>query len=174
MKRVGIIVGRFQVPKLTEGHYNLISSVCREFDKTVVFIGTTKTGEMTFHDPLPFEARKELISQTFPDLGPMIFEIRDIGDWTRWVEDLDRKIESLRNLGIIGSHDEVVICGSRDSVPTKYTDYGGTHKTYILSPFGEFSGTACRIDIVNKYKPVWTEESRSLAIWLFGRNDIKG
>ena len=66
--KIGVIVGRFQVDNLTRGHNYLLDKVRGDFgnNNVVIFIGETKNSERTAHDPLPFEARKEMILESYP------------------------------------------------------------------------------------------------------------
>lgn len=174
MSRVGVIVGRFQVPFLTQGHWSLIDQVTKEFDHTIIFIGTTKDGSLSYHDPLPFEAREAAIVDKFPELAGHIFEIPDIGNWELWVKDLDRRISCAEVLGIIPYTKDTFICGSRDSIISRYKESGGTYETFEVQEYGNaISGTAARKEVVDAFVPTWDNYSRSLLIWISGKNEGK-
>lgn len=165
-KTVGIIVGRFQVPELHSGHLKLIEEARKATDDLFLFLGSTKTKGLTEHDPLPYEARKDM----FVSCGikrDHIFEIVDVGNWEKWVKILDEKIKCLVLLGLIPEDAEILICGSRDSVATKYKQSGGSYDVYEITAFGEFSGTEARKNFIKSYVPgEWTKEMRELCIWI--------
>ena len=173
--KVGIIVGRFQVPDLTKGHRGLFSKAFNECEKLIVFIGETKNGKITPHDPLPYEPRANMIVEFFLNRYgkgkiPQIYKIVDIGDYPKWVEDLDSKIQSLMNLELIEESDDINIYGSRDSVAEKYKENGGKYKTCVVQEVGTgISGTEVRKNIWESYKPDWDKEKREFAIWLAGK-----
>ena len=163
MKKIGIIIGRFQVPTLHKGHLHLISSVLELTDEVHIFIGTAKPeNQFTPHDSLPYEARRAMILDSYPILTESnIHEIPDIGNWELWVKDLDARIENLNLNG------EIFICGSRDSVAIKYKAFHGKFANLIIPELKGFSGTNARKQIEQEYEPDWNnEENRKLVIWL--------
>ena len=176
-KDVAIIVGRFQVPELTDGHKALISTAIKSSGKTIIFVGETKENIRTSHDPLSYEVRKNMIEESLSPYYGMnravkIFRIDDIGNYPKWVERLDKKIDALIELGIIEGDCKVYIWGSRDSVATKYKENGGKYDVHIFNEFvqGEkISGSKVREKIKNSPDPLkgnWDRKTRELAIWL--------
>ena len=192
MKRknqVAIVVGRFQVDKLTTGHEKLLETAIKESDKVIIFIGDTKGSVRTEHDPLPYEARKEMIKRWYGYPleeekettnhsryncidGIDIFRIEDLGNYPRWVEMLDRKIESLIDLEVIPRGANIFIYGSRDSVAERYKENGGKYETREVSEEKEFctgfsiSGTERRKRIHDEFSPKWDNYSRRLVIYM--------
>lgn len=162
MKKIGIIVGRFQVPVLHEGHKHLITSVLNLTDEVHIFVGTAKPeNQFTPHDPLPYEARCTMILESYPQLTKSnIHEIPDIGNWELWVKDLDARIEGL------GLNGEILICGSRDSVAIKYKEFHGKFNILVIPELKGFSGTNTRNQIEQDYNPIWNEDIRKLTTWL--------
>ena len=57
-----------------------------------------------------------------------IHKIEDIGNWPLWVKALDEMLEPLSKEG------EIYILGSRDSVATKYKEFGGKFEVALLEP----------------------------------------
>lgn len=166
MEKIGIIIGRFQVPELHQGHKYLIQSTINNFDDTIIFIGETKDKILTAHDPLPFEARKRVIIENFPELNGKIYSLPDLGDWKAWVKQLDTRIEMLQTLNVIPKDSNIYICGSRDSVPERYKEFNGIFDIHIFPPLKNLSGTKEREKYKN-YKPTWTLEERKLMTWYF-------
>lgn len=180
--KTAIIVGRFQVPELTRGHRELLQNGIYVYDKTIIFIGITKNETLTLHNPLPYEARKQMIIEEFMDYREKfeIYPIHDLGNYPRWVEKLDKKIEALITLGIIPEESKIEILGSRDSVASKYKENGGIHEVYELKEridwkngiSTKISGTKTRKEIRETYKiPLgeWTINLRKFAIWYSGK-----
>lgn len=152
---IGIIVGRFQVPTLHPGHIHLIREVKNWASEVHVFLGVS--GKLTSHDPLPFEARKKMISELIP--SDHIHELPDVGCWPVWVKELDRRIIEITKR----TDDEVYICGSRDSVVQRYKSEGGIFNTHVIPELPGFSGTKSRGEL--NYVPEWTEEERKFICW---------
>lgn len=191
--KTGIIVGRFQVPMLTDGHKYLIKNAAFEVDQLIIFIGDTKDGKLTSHDPLPFEARVKSINQFInqaiddpldfyerkllslsKDENIKIFRIVDVGNYPKWVENLDSKIEALRLLEIIPEDNEIFIIGSRDSVAQKYKDNGGKFDTIEINELKDsnnisISGTEYRKNLIESFSPSWDMGEREFAIWLVNK-----
>ena len=141
MDKIGVIVGRFQVPGLTEGHKWLISEAHRNFDKVLILIGDTKiltTGykRMDSHDPYPYNFRKSMILKEFP--GAIIMRFEDVGYLPLWIQKLDNFLESME-LG------EYYMVGSRDSFVNTYTGKYG--KYFLESPIKNVSGTITREEV---------------------------
>lgn len=164
--KVGVIVGRFQVPRLHPGHRYLIDEACKRFDKVLVFVGVTKYNKLTSHDPLPFEARKIMLLEHNPNL--IIYPIKDIGDWVAWIDKLNEMIGCACTLEYL-NNPEIFIFGSRDSVVDNYKKSpNGIYNTMYLESLEDYSGTIERDKIINQYHPIWNYESRALLTWFSG------
>ena len=161
IKRIGIIVGRFQVSKLHAGHKHLISEALKNFDEVHIFLGCTKGNYIDKRNPLPPAARATMILEEFPQLYEKIHEIEDVGNWPVWVKNLDSLLELLDQ-----ENTKISIVGSRDSVAEKYESFGGKYSSTYISEIPELSGTKSREEISNSFMPVWDMRERNLAIWL--------
>ena len=159
MKNIGIIVGRFQVPELHPGHLHLIKFALDNFEEVHAVIGVTKGDKLDQKNPLPYEAREIMILETFPELFGKLHTIEDIGNYPVWVQKLDEILEPLAKDGVIH------IIGSRDSVATRYKEFGGKHEIAIIEPLECFSGTGARNTIKQNYHPLWHKEARKIAVW---------
>lgn len=153
---VGVIVGRFQVPELHEGHRDLIRHVCSEHEKTILFLGTSPLWATT-SNPLDFQARRQMIHEEFPYVE--IAYIKDVNNDQRWSRTLDSMIGDL-----ITPSQTVVLYGARDSFVKHYT---GSYPTRVLEAEKVLSGTAVR----NKVKAAATRgtpDFRAGVIWATG------
>src|SRR5271157_1567967 len=129
----GVIVGRFQVNDLHDGHMELFREVMGRHNRVIVFVGVAPT-EITQTNPLSFEARKKMIQAKFPSFT--VLPIKDQGNDAYWSKILDQKIAEVADYG------EVTLYGGRDSfVP----HYSGHYKPVELCLHGSPSGT---VDII--------------------------
>lgn len=172
MKKLGIIVGRFQVPELTSGHKYLIGEAIRRSDKVIIFVGTTKNGVPSSRSPLPFEAVKNSIMED-KDIEPFIlgiYSIEDVGNFPIWVRNLDNLISSLYKLGLVSRDYEPTLYGSRDSMIPGYIENNGTYKAEFIPPptnptIRTVSGTEFRKKFKDEYHPQLDYNDRCLLIW---------
>ena len=110
---VGVIVGRFQVSELTEGHKELIQSVIDRHKHTVCVVGLSQI-KATKNNPLDFESRRKMLHEEFPDLT--IVYIKDTKDDKQWSKNLDEVISTH-----VPPTSKVSLYGSRDSFISYYT-----------------------------------------------------
>ena len=138
---VGIIVGRFQVGILHQGHIDLIQTVIDENARVIIFLGLSPL-KTSFNNPLDFEARKQLVLEKFPDIT--VVYINDCVSDEIWSSVLDRQIKSLT-----GPSDEVLLYGSRDAF---ISHYSGKYECVELHQDVYLSGTAIRKKIGKRVK----------------------
>jgi bifunctional NMN adenylyltransferase/nudix hydrolase len=139
----GVIVGRFQINALHDGHIDLFQQVFAHHNRVIVFVGTSPAG-MTKDHPLDFTTRQAMIRATFPDMdGLTIQPLEDCRTDEEWSAKLDAKIDEIVKFG------EVTLYGGRDSfVP----NYHGKFKPVELSldlRKHEIRGTDIRREISN-------------------------
>jgi bifunctional NMN adenylyltransferase/nudix hydrolase len=120
---VGVIVGRFQVDTLHEGHLALLNTVSeRHNGRVIVFIGCLASGVApTKHDPLDFVTRAKMILEAFPAFT--IAPINDKKTDELWSKELDKKISDHVSFA------KVTLYGSRDSFAPHYK---GRHQVKTL------------------------------------------
>jgi len=148
----GVIVGRFQVDELTEGHIDLFDNVQAAHKNVIVFLGLSPC-KCTVNNPLDFEARKLMILEKYPEFK--VFYINDIGSDIVWSDTLDNMIKTNSF-----AHDTICLYGSRDSF-LQY--YSGEYPGRELTPEVVISGSARRKELaanVNK-----TKDFRHGVIW---------
>ena len=132
MKKLGVIVGRFQVPDLHEGHWSLFEAVRKKSDAMLVVLGVPATLP-TSRDPLPYEMREEMVRDVIKgmNLEFRIVPLRDVGNAKLWSQNLD---------AIIGknfSDMEITLYGSRDSFLEQYNGMYNVERVAIVkSPSG--------------------------------------
>lgn len=161
-QRVAVIVGRFQVPMLTNGHDWLLRKAIVDYDKVLILIGDTKVQpngyyRLDSHDPYPFALRKTIINEFIEtefsqkDKSKVIgiYRFEDVGNVELWNKKLD---EFLDKLSIEFSEPtEFVMLGSRDSFVIRYS---GKNSVCVLeSPESvkEESGTHMRKEFFETY-----------------------
>lgn len=150
---VGVIVGRFQVPDLHDGHKDLIRTVCDNHDKVIIFLGLSPL-KASLNNPLDFEARKQMIADEFPNVN--IAYIDDVNNDQIWSRNLDKQINLLT-----GPTQSVVLYGSRDSFTEHYT---GAHPTAILESEVYHSGTEVRKE-VSRQSTRQSPDFRAGVVW---------
>jgi bifunctional NMN adenylyltransferase/nudix hydrolase len=150
---VGVIVGRFQVPELHQGHVELVQHVCEKHDKVVILLGLSPI-KATMRNPLDFEARRQMLNRAFPNVN--ILYIKDMAHDERWSEQLDSIVED-----VLTPHQTAVLYGGRDSFIEHYT---GKHPCEELETEHIFSGEVIRKEVSRKSTRV-TSDFRAGVIW---------
>lgn len=110
---IGVVVGRFQVDELTEGHVKLFDDVQAAHAKVMVVLGLSPC-KCTVNNPLDFEARRLMIQEKYPEFS--IFYINDIGSDLVWSDDLDQILQLNTE-----KTDSICLYGSRDSFLQYYS-----------------------------------------------------
>lgn len=149
MKKVGVIIGRFQVPFLTDGHLNLFENVLKEVDELIVFIGVSHSN-LSAHDPLSYEARYMMVSKTIienfmPKKLITYFPLSDMKQHEMWSLNLDNKIAELTD-----KSDEVTLYGSRDCFIHGYTTKKYSFKEIPTKE--SLSGTQIRNQVATNFE----------------------
>lgn len=152
---VGVIVGRFQIDKLTSGHSMLINTALAQCDRLLIFVGTTVVRDSN-KNPLDYRTREQMLLTAFAKYTNRI-SIHALGDCAtdeEWSAILDRRI---REIDPIGS---VRLYGSRDSF---ISHYKGNFETIEVPPFGDVNATELRKQIAAT--PIDSELFRSGVIY---------
>lgn len=138
MKQAGIIVARFQVPKLHAGHIYFVEEVLKRSDEVYIFLGCSR--EPNEKNPLPFIVRKEMILDEFnyhQDFAQFhIYPLYDKESDFEWSQNLDNYLDVIASKGY-----NVTLYGSRDSFIKNYV--GKYLYEEIESPI-DISGTYTR------------------------------
>ena len=150
---VGVIVGRFQVPFLHDGHREILGYVYERCPKVLIFLGLSPKLLVTRNNPLDFEARKQMLLQSYPNAT--ICYIKDCVSDAVWSAKLDEQIDDL-----VGPNKTVMLYGSRDSFLDHYV---GRYPSEVLESTRFLSGTEIRNRLSNKVKA--NPDFRSGVIW---------
>ena len=110
---VGVLVGRFQVDELHDGHKMLINRVSNTHEKVILFLGLSPA-RVTRNNPLDFESRKQMILSVYPNVN--VLYIKDVPSDDVWSKNLDQQIRDL-----VGPMATVVLYGGRESFIDHYT-----------------------------------------------------
>lgn len=122
MKKIGVIIGRFQDRYLHEGHINLFNAVNERSDEVILLIGSG-VSKLTNRNPLDYKSRELMVKSTFPDAK--VASIRDFKLNEEWSKNVDTTI-----LSLVGEEiNEITIYGCRDSFISYYS---GTFNTVEL------------------------------------------
>lgn len=109
---IGVIMARFQVHQLHEGHIKLIDQVCENHKKVIIFLGVPQVGG-TKTNPLDFACRKAMIQELYPNI--VILPHKDQRTDQRWSDNLDQEIRMP-----YGAKITALLYGSRDSFIPHY------------------------------------------------------
>lgn len=150
---VGIIIGRFQVDELTDGHKDLIESVLKMHDRVIVFLGVSPL-KVTMNNPLDIEARKSMLQKVFKNRIELHY-VKDQMQDDVWSGFLDERIGD-----IIGARQNATLYGSRDSF---ISHYQGRYETVELVPDVITNGTDIRKQISVKIRT--SANFRAGVIW---------
>lgn len=136
MDNTGVIIGRFQIDTLHEGHMFLINHALQSHHKVIVFIGCS-IRPYSQNNPLDYPTRERMVRAAFPDV--VVMPLRDMASDVEWSQQVDDLIS------VVSPKGNAILYGGRDSfVP----HYKGIHKPMeIDSPISYQSGTQKRLEI---------------------------
>lgn len=136
----GIIVGRFHVDELHDGHKEIFRQVMALHTRVFVFLGVAPF-PLTQENPLDFLSRKWMIEDSFPSLTCL--SIPDMRTDEEWSKELDRRI------GEVAKYGEVALYGGRQSFISRYK---GNYPALELQVKFPVSGTEIRDTICNQVR----------------------
>jgi len=152
-KSLGVIVGRFHVDDLHEGHTDLISDVSNIFDQVLIVVGLGPC-KCTVNNPLDFHTRRFMLQARFPNVKiAYIADVKEDRDWSLALDDLVTKYSK--------GFDSITLCGGRDSFIKHYTTK--KYPTKELIQRAVVSGTEIRKRIAVQAQE--SAEFRAGAIW---------
>ena len=154
MPKLGVIVGRFQVPILHEGHMSLINRAVSECDRVLIVIGTTDA-IYTKKNPLELKEVMTAIVDSLPiDYVESIVNgsnkldiavIKDHPSDSYWSENFDALIRKDNTYSGLNDSD-VILYGSRNSF---ISSYSGSFKVVEVEAINLVSASNIRREIGN-------------------------
>lgn len=124
---VGVIIGRFQVPELHEGHKSIINEVLKHHKRVLILIGISPVLG-TKKNPLDFTSRTGLFQEfTKDNHNIQIHPILDMPNNKDWSRQVDRIIRTIFPTG------NVCLYGGRDSFIDSYEGVFSTRELEIIS-----------------------------------------
>jgi bifunctional NMN adenylyltransferase/nudix hydrolase len=137
MNEVGVVIGRFQVADLHEGHRYLVNEAFRHHKKVIILIGCAPI-QGTKYDPLDYPTRERMLRAAYPDA--FILPIYDCLDDLEWSRNVDKAIK-----GIVPNLTGASLYGGRNSFKEHYK--GEYHAVDVDSGIRYQSGRDQREDI---------------------------
>jgi bifunctional NMN adenylyltransferase/nudix hydrolase len=134
----GIIVGRFQVHELHDGHMELIRTVRGMHNRVVVFLGVAPIPP-SLRNPLDFITRKRMIEAAFPDVT--VVALPDRASDEVWSHQLDERIREICQWG------SITLYGGRDCFASCYN---GEFEVQELPLEINRSGEEVRVQVSNQ------------------------
>jgi len=141
---VGVIVGRFQIDEMHNGHFQLIETVYRRHTEVLLVLGCTDTPANS-KDPLDFLLRKQM----FRDAGyqnMVIVPIYNQPSDKKWSADLDKIIQTKCSFS---NKDQVILYGGRNSFIEVYS---GIYSAEVINFNVCTSASQRRHEIKNRYQ----------------------
>jgi bifunctional NMN adenylyltransferase/nudix hydrolase len=159
MKTIGVIVARFQTPRLHEGHRMLIDTVTTKHNKTVIVLGVTPVLGSR-RNPLDFQTRERMIKKEYANL--VVLPLPDHPIDSKWSSNLDHLLTNTFPGGSFRLY------GSRDSfIPF----YNGRFEVEQLPEVGTHSSTILRDQISDRVLD--SEEFRTGVIYAYSNTYLK-
>lgn len=147
---MNVVIARFQVPALTEGHRELLEYAFRDTtDVVLVMLGVPPVAG-TKRNPLSWALRAGMVQEYVDGLTNrkaehgVVLPLLDKQDNVEWVTQVDTLIDTYIAAGI---GKDAKLLGSRDSCLDIYKAFGGKHRTEFVAMSEEVwatSGTSIR------------------------------
>jgi bifunctional NMN adenylyltransferase/nudix hydrolase len=138
----GIVVGRFQVNDLHDGHMELFRQVRARNDGVIVFVGVHPAG-LTKDNPLDFETRRRMIQAKFPEFT--VLPLADTRNDEMWSKSLDDAISAA-----VSGPADITLYGGRNSFVPHYKGRFSPVELVLPIETQKVSGTDIRNEFANK------------------------
>lgn len=135
-KTLSVVIGRFQVPELHEGHKYLIEKARLSSSKLLILVGVN-CGWTSKSNPMDFETRGAMLRSQYPTAT--VLALKDRSSDEAWSQDIDGIVEK----NFPGY--KTTLFGSRDSFLPHYL--GRHSKNYVCPKSGTKSGTELRLQV---------------------------
>ena len=117
LRSLGVVVGRFQIPELHDGHLHLLDTVAKQHRQMLILLGCS-LGPIDLRDPYNFEVRMLMLRGRYPaaHVLPLLdsAEVDEVASNRDWSDRLDAAVRVVAPTG------QAVLYGSRDSFIPKY------------------------------------------------------
>lgn len=123
----GVVIGRFQIDELHEGHLELFNAVYTQHRHRLIVLLGVHPDRANINNPLSFLFRKSVIEAKYP--WATILPLMDMREDPKWSENVDRLIR-----GTIGMTPAIIYVGRDSRVPEAYSGH------YPVKEIGEVSG----------------------------------
>lgn len=159
---VGVVIGRFQSPRLHEGHRALLDYAMKNHNKVVIFVGV-HPAVGSKENPLDFPTRKlmleDYVNKNFSHCSVQILHLEDTREDSVWSDNIDKTIKS------IYPFETVVLYGGRESFVESYKGkYNALDINVLLNIRENVSSTQLREQV--KYQiPLVTQDFREGVIY---------
>lgn len=132
---LGVVVGRFQVPSLHEGHKKLLNMVFARHKRVLILLGNSAwVGGI--RNPLDYPTRKAMMLEAYPTA--LVSHVKDQQTNEIWSNEVDRIIRDLFPFG------KVTLYGGRDGFTSSYCGQYSTVETMEDPSYETTSGTDIR------------------------------
>lgn len=160
--KTSVVIGRFQIPQLHEGHISLLKTAYASSDKLLVILAVTEDSP-SLKNPYSPDARKRMIHQCVSEYEFKITTFATIKDYYSdhvWSHHLDIIIDSLT------FDSEVKIYHSRDSIAGHYF---GKYPLVAVKSKSKLSSTEIRDKVINSNISLYNTTDRE--VYLRGLSD---
>lgn len=151
---LGVVVGRFQVPDLSDGHRFLIDAVRSMHDRVLIVLGETPA-RLTQSAPMDYYLREAMILDAYPDV--CVVRLFDQPSDKLWSQHLDALIDKM-TLSMSTDLMDAILYGGRDSFASHYK---GLRRIITVPPVKSESGE--RIRLMNAARH--TSDFRAGVVW---------
>lgn len=138
MKKVGVIVSRFQIDELSEGHKHLLKYVAKRHDQIFIILGVSPCIG-SHRDPLDYKTREQMVTDygliELKGTNVNVEAMMDHSSDNVWSNNLDQLIAKHF------PHGSVVLYGGRDSF---LKHYKGKLASKVIRNKREFSNSTIR------------------------------
>lgn len=145
LKKIGVVIGRFQTDQLHEAHIQLINNVKSRHAHVLVLLGV-RNSPPTKTNPLPYVVRERLVRSMFKDVT--VLPLNDCRTDEEWSKNVDKAITSAFG------YCEAILYAGRDGC---LSHYSGVHETQeLFFDAGDISASQIRevigTRVVNDYR----------------------
>lgn len=145
---VGVVIGRFQTHRLTEGHLALLNTAAQQNDDLLILVGEMPAPPNQ-RNPLPFYVRRAMLAAYFPNA--VIMPVLDDRSDEVWSRRVDNAISAA-----FPFYDDVMLYGGRDCF---IAHYSGKHRFTRFTDEYAISATDQRNRLEGAWRP--TEDFRA-------------